>query len=102
MYRGVFVAYLDVLPGDDAILPPKTKNSEDGEFLAKRLSVLLSYATGVVAADSSVFVDFDTLPSSAATLGQTLKFLLSKEARPLRAALIGEVNSYFYLLLFFL
>lgn len=61
--------------------------------MAKRLSVLLSYATGVVAADSAVFVDFDTLPSTAASLSQTLKFLLAEEARPLRAALIGEVRS---------
>lgn len=66
--------------------------SDDGKFLAKRLSVLLSYATGVVAADSAVFVDFDTLPSTAASLSQTLKFLLADEARPLRAALVGEVR----------
>lgn len=70
------------------------KNSEDGKFLAKRLSVLLSYATGVVAADSAVFVDFDTLPASGASLGQTLKFLLAEEARPLRAALVGEVRAF--------
>eukprot|EP00903_Cladosiphon_okamuranus_P007787 g7536.t1 len=67
--------------------------TEDGKFLAKRLSVLLSYATGVVAADSAVFVDFDTLPSSAASLSQTLKFLLADEARPLRAALVGEASN---------
>lgn len=67
--------------------------SEDGKFLAKRLSVLLSYATGVVAADSAVFVDFDTLPASGASLGQTLKFLLAEEARPLRAALVGEASN---------
>ncbi|CAM9689764.1 unnamed protein product [Scytosiphon promiscuus] len=67
--------------------------SEDGKFLAKRLSVLLSYATGVVAADSAVFVDFDTLPSTAASLSQTLKFLLAEEARPLRAALVGEASN---------
>ncbi|CAM9630586.1 unnamed protein product [Laminaria digitata] len=67
--------------------------SEDGKFLAKRLSVLLSYATGVVAADSAVFVDFDTLPESGASLGQTLKFLLADEARPLRAALVGEASN---------
>lgn len=92
----MFTAYRYMLPGDGdgTILPLKT-NSEDGKFLAKRLSVLLSYATGVVAADSSVFVDFDTLPSSAATLGQTLKFLLSEEARPLRSALVGEVLIFF-------
>lgn len=54
--------------------------------------MLLSYATGVVAADSAVFVDFDTLPSTAASLSQTLKFLLAEEARPLRAALVGEVR----------
>lgn len=64
--------------------------------MAKRLSVLLSYATGVVAADSAVFVDFDTLPSSAASLSQTLKFLLADEARPLRAALVGEVRAFVY------
>lgn len=69
----------------------KNNHSEDGKFLAKRLSVLLSYATGVVAADSAVFVDFDTLPSTAASLSQTLEFLLADEARPLRAALVGEV-----------
>lgn len=68
-------------------------HSEDGKFLAKRLSVLLSYATGVVAADSAVFVDFDTLPSSGASLNQTLSFLLADEARPLRAALVGEVRT---------
>ncbi|CBN75294.1 Predicted unusual protein kinase (ISS) [Ectocarpus siliculosus] len=67
--------------------------SEDGKFLAKRLSVLLSYATGVVAADSAVFVDFDTLPSTAASLSQTLQFLLAEEARPLRAALVGEASN---------
>lgn len=64
--------------------------------MAKRLSVLLSYATGVVAADSAVFVDFDTLPSTGASLSQTLKFLLADEARPLRAALVGEVRSRLY------
>lgn len=74
--------------------PPTLSSSEDGKFLAKRLSVLLSYATGVVAADSSVFVDFDTLPSSTAPLGQTLSFLLGDGARPLRAALIGEVSKH--------
>lgn len=63
--------------------------------MAKRLSVLLSYATGMVAADSAVFVDFDTLPSTAASLSQTLKFLLADEARPLRAALVGEVRLFF-------
>lgn len=54
--------------------------------------MLLSYAMGVVAADSAVFVDFDTLPSTGASLTQTLKFLLSDDARPLRAALVGEVR----------
>lgn len=55
--------------------------------------MLLSYATGVVAADSAVFMDFDMLPESGASLGQTLKFLLADEARPLRAALVGEVSA---------
>ncbi|CAN0288289.1 unnamed protein product [Ascophyllum nodosum] len=67
--------------------------TEDGKFMAKRLSVLLSYATGVVAADSAVFVDFDTLPSTAASLSQTLEFVLRDDARPLRAALIGEASN---------
>ena len=40
------------------------------------------------------FVDFDTLPASGASLGQTLKFLLAEEARPLRAALVGEVRAF--------
>ena len=85
-------------PSDNVLLKRKTqKKSEDGKFLAKRLSVLLSYATGVIAADSSVFVDFDTLPESGASLGQTLKFLLAEEARPLRAALVGEVRVYYFM-----
>lgn len=54
--------------------------------------MLLSYATGVVAADSAVFVDFDTLPSTGASLSQTLDFVLGEGARPLRAALVGEVR----------
>lgn len=87
-----FLAYLKISSCSAPTNQRHGDNSEDGKFLAKRLSVLLSYATGVVAADSAVFVDFDTLPSTAASLSQTLKFLLAEEARPLRAALVGEVS----------
>ncbi|CAM9608490.1 unnamed protein product [Discosporangium mesarthrocarpum] len=63
---------------------------QDKRFLAKRLSVLLSYATGIVASDSSVFVDFDTLPSTGAKLNQTMAFLLGDDAEPLRVTLVEE------------
>lgn len=55
-----------------------------------RLSVLLNSALGVVAKSSNVFVDLDSIPEDAVSIGTSLKFLMSKSAGSLRKILVEE------------
>merc|ERR1719240_1449800 len=59
-----------------------------GDLSTARLSTLLNGALGVVAkTQGGVFVDFDSIPEDGVALDEALKYLLSDEARSLRALL---------------
>lgn len=90
--------------------PPTTQDilygssQAGGERLSfRRLSALLAYAMDIQtqqqtpgASDNAVqalFVDFDRLPSTGLRLNETLAFLLSDNASPLRALLVSEVTN---------
>lgn len=81
-------------------------SAQDGERLSfRRLSALLAYAMDVKegkggegegGGDNSVqtlFVDFDRLPSTGLRLNETMAFLLSDNAGPLRSLLVSEVTN---------
>ena len=65
-----------------------------GDLSTARLSTLLNGALGVVAkTQGGVFVDFDSIPEDGVALDEALKYLLSDEARSLRALLAEEAEN---------
>ena len=56
----------------------------------ERLAVMLNSAMGIVAETSDTFVDLETLPEDAASLKQSLKYVLTPRAESLRKLLVKE------------
>ena len=56
----------------------------------QRLAVMLNSAMGIVAKSEDVFVDLETIPEDAATLDQSLKYLMQPQAASLRNLLERE------------
>jgi len=56
----------------------------------RRLAVMLNSAMGIVAKSEDVFVDLETIPEDAATLEQSLKYLMQPQAASLRNLLERE------------
>jgi hypothetical protein len=59
----------------------------------QRLAVMLNSAMGVVAKSEDVFVDLDTIPEDAATIDQSLKYLLQPQAASLLKLLEREAET---------
>ena len=59
----------------------------------RRLAVMLNSAMGIVAQNEDVFVDLETIPEDAATLDQSLKYLLQPQAASLRNLLEREAET---------
>lgn len=59
----------------------------------RRLAVMLNSAMGIVAKNEDVFVDLETIPEDAATLDQSLKYLLQPQAASLRNLLEREAET---------
>lgn len=59
----------------------------------QRLAVMLNSAMGIVARSEDVFVDLETLPEDAASLEQSLKYLMQPEAASLRNLLEREAET---------
>ena len=59
----------------------------------RRLAVMLNSAMGIVAKSEDVFVDLETIPEDAATLDQSLKYLLQPQAASLRNLLEREAET---------
>ena len=65
--------------------------SAGGSILkGERLAVMLNSAMGIVAETSDTFVDLETLPEDAASLKQSLKYVLTPRAESLRKVLVKE------------
>ena len=68
--------------------------SAGGSILkGERLAVMLNSAMGIVAETSDTFVDLETLPEDAASLKQSLKYVLTPRAESLRKVLVKEAIS---------
>ncbi|GMH41398.1 hypothetical protein BSKO_09308 [Bryopsis sp. KO-2023] len=65
--------------------------SKDGKFRPQRLSVLLNSALDN-AANSSAFVDFDSMPEDSASLERIIELLLSEDGAGVRQTLIQELS----------
>ncbi|GAB5360019.1 hypothetical protein AAMO2058_000591400 [Amorphochlora amoebiformis] len=65
-----------------------------GKLGSERLAVLLNSAMGVVAKQQGgAFIDLDSIPEDAVSLGSAFKFLLSNRTASLRSLLIEELAS---------